>query len=179
VGDGPASHTVLVAGVGNAMRRDDGAGLAVARRVRELGAPDGVEVRAAEGEPVGLLELWDGRDAVVLVDAMRSGAAPGTVRRLDASAGPLPRWLRGSTSTHAVALAETVELARALGRLPPRVVVYAVEGERFDAGAGLSDGVAAAVERLGEAVLAEAAALAAAPRGHPTAMARPEEQADP
>src|SRR5690348_6539769 len=109
------------------MRRDDAAGLVVARRLLTAGPPEGVEVLAAEGEPIGLLDRFAGRDAVVLVDAMRSGAAPGTVRRVDASGGPLPAWLRGSASTHAVALAETIELARALGRLPPRVVVYAVE----------------------------------------------------
>lgn len=160
-----ARPAVLVAGVGNALRRDDGAGLVVARRLRAMSPPAGVDVREVEGEPIGLVELWSGRPAVVLVDAMRSGAEPGTVRRVDASAEPLPAWLRGSTSTHAVALAETLELARALGRLPPRVVVYAVEGARFDAGAGLTAAVEAAVERLGDAALAEALALAAAAGG--------------
>jgi hydrogenase maturation protease len=140
-----------VIGVGNAYRGDDAAGLVVARRLRERG----VATLEQEGEPVGLIEAFAGRSAVVLVDAVHSGAAPGTVHRIDAAAGPLPATLRGSTSTHAVGLGETLELARALGRLPPRALVYGVEGARFETGAGLSDEVEAAIAPLVDAIAAE------------------------
>ena len=69
----------MVIGVGNAWRGDDGAGLAVARRVREL-APAGVEVREVESDATALVDVWSGAEHVVVVDAARSGAAPGTVR---------------------------------------------------------------------------------------------------
>jgi hydrogenase maturation protease len=138
----------LVIGLGNDLRGDDGAGLEVAR------ALDAPEVR----EPAALLDLWDGHDAVVLVDAMRSGARPGTVRRFDLGDGPLPLGLRGSASTHAFGLGDAIELARVLGRLPRRTVVYAVEGRAFEAGTGLSEEVAAAVGDLVGAVLREATA---------------------
>ncbi len=154
-----APARVLVAGVGNALRRDDGAGIEVVRRLRAAGTPAGVELHAEEGEPVGLLDRFAGRDAVVLVDTMRSGAPAGTVRRVDATDEPLPTALTGSTSTHAIGLGQAVELARTLGRLPARVVVYAVEGARFDAGRELSAPVAAAVPALVDAVGVEAAAL--------------------
>jgi hydrogenase maturation protease len=154
-----APARVLVAGVGNVLRRDDGAGIEVVRRLRAAGAPTGVELHAEEGEPVGLLDRFAGRDAVVLVDTMRSGAPAGTVRRVDATEEALPIALTGSTSTHAIGLGQAVELARTLGRLPARVVVYAVEGARFDAGGELSDPVAAAVPALVDAVGVEAAAL--------------------
>jgi hydrogenase maturation protease len=84
----------------------------------------------------------------VLVDAVQSGAQPGTVHRVDASERPLPQELRGSTSTHALGLGEAIELARALERLPRLVLVYGVEGARFDAGAELSAEVRVAVERV-------------------------------
>ena len=45
----------------------------------------------------------------------------------------------GASSTHAVGIGEAIELARTLDRLPGRLIVYAVEGHRFDAGLGLSD----------------------------------------
>jgi hydrogenase maturation protease len=141
----------LVIGLGNDLRGDDAAGLHAVRRLAERG----VEVREEQGEAIRLLDTWEGRDAVVLVDTMRSGAPPGTLRRLDASAQPLPAQLRGSSSTHMVALAEAIELARTLGRLPRRVVVHAVEGAQFAAGAGLSAPVAEAVPALADAVLAE------------------------
>ena len=126
-------------GVGNATRGDDAAGLLAARAV------GGIEL---EGDPSALLELLDGLDAAVVIDAVRSGAPAGTVRRFDAARGPLPTAIRSSTSTHLVGLTEAIELARALGRLPPRVTVYAIEGERFGLGAPVTPAVAAAVDAV-------------------------------
>lgn len=160
MGDAPRPR-VLVAGVGNPLRGDDGAGLVVARRVRARMPRGGTEVREL-CDPSELLELWLGRDAVLLIDTMRSSASPGTILRLDASREPLPaRRQHGPSSTHASGLAETIELARALGTLPARVIVYAVEGRRYDVGARLSDELAATVPALVDRVFREARSLRA------------------
>ncbi|HZQ16566.1 MAG TPA: hydrogenase maturation protease [Gaiellaceae bacterium] len=144
-----------VIGVGNRWRRDDAVGLEVAARVRAA-APDGVEVLEREGEPVALLDAFDGADAVVLVDAVSSGAPPGTLHRLDAVASALPGELF-RRSTHHLGVPEAVELGRALGRLPSAVVVIGVEGGSWDAGEALSPPVAAAVGAAVDAVLEEVA----------------------
>jgi hydrogenase maturation protease len=143
---------VLVIGVGNELRGDDGAGIAVARRLRET---TDLDVRELQAEPTSLLEEWQGRDAVVVVDTMRSGAEPGAIRRIDAGGASLPQGLGRSTSTHAVGLGEILELARALGRLPKQVVVYAIEGRRFEAGAPMSHAVRSRVDELAARVLRE------------------------
>jgi hydrogenase maturation protease len=122
-----------VIGVGNPWRRDDGAGPAVAQ------ALDG----AWTDDPATLLDLWAGAEHAVVVDAAASGAQPGTIHRYDAFVLGHP-----ATSTHALGVADAVELARALGRLPPRVDVYAVEGEDFGYGSGLTPAVADAVAEL-------------------------------
>ena len=153
-------RSVMVIGVGNALRHDDGAGLAVARRLRARSGAVPIAVREHEGETLALLDLWAGSNAVVLVDAICSGATPGTIHRFDASEEPLPSELRGSSSTHAVGIGEAIELARSLQRLPRRVLVLGVEGRRFDAGAGLSAEVEAGVGSLADLVLGEARALA-------------------
>jgi hydrogenase maturation protease len=141
-------RATLVIGMGNEWRKDDGAGLAVARRLRGgVGLPDTVGVIELEGEPLTLMEAWSGSRETIVVDALGSGAPPGTIRRLDASSKRLPAELfRGST--HALGLAEAVELARALGRLPQRLLVYGIEGESFAAGSVLSPAVERAVEEL-------------------------------
>ena len=108
-----------------------------------------------EGEALGLLEQWEGAAAAVLVDAIHSGAPAGTIHRVDASAEPIPASLASSSSTHAVGVGEAVELARALGRLPRQTVVYGVEGGSFEVGDELTPAVAAAVERVAEAVREE------------------------
>jgi hydrogenase maturation protease len=139
-----------VACLGNRYRGDDAVGLLAADRLRAAG----VEVQECEDEPTRLLDSWAGLDLLVLVDAVRSGAAPGTVHRVDVSSGTLPEEL-GLTSSHAFGLAETVELARALDRLPARVVVYGIEGGSFAAGAGLTPAVAGAVDEVVAGVLGE------------------------
>ena len=85
----------------------------------------------------------------MLVDAVRSGAPPGTIHRLDARAGPVPTGFF-HYSTHAFSVAEAVELARSLDQLPPHLIVYGIEGEKFAAGVGLSLVVEQAVETVVE-----------------------------
>ena len=106
-------------------------------------------MRVYEGEPVGLIEEWTGADAVIVVDAVSSGAPAGTIHRLDPLPEPIPAAL-SQGSTHAFGLAETIELARALDRLPARLLVYGIEGERFEAGNELSPPVSAAVDAVRE-----------------------------
>jgi hydrogenase maturation protease len=98
----------------------------------------------------------------VLIDAVRGGGPAGTVHRFDASHVALPA-LFARTSSHAIGLGETIELGRALGRLPRRVIVFGVAGARFGAGASLSPAVAEAVPRAALDVASEARALAARP----------------
>ena len=132
--------------VGNPWRGDDAVGLEVAHRL-EGTLPEGVVLSEREGEPTALIDAWEGAETLWLVDAVSSGAEPGTVHRLDASEHELPAALfRGST--HHVGLAEAVELARALGRLPRQTVVFGVEGSSFEVGGPLTPAVAASVERV-------------------------------
>lgn len=146
--------TALVLGVGHPFRGDDGLGPLVAERLAMLALPD-VTALAHHGEGSDLMARWAGYDRVVVVDATRSDAAPGTVRRWDAVVEPLPAALFPKSS-HLFGLAEAVEMARLLGRLPPSLVVIGVEGKDFAAGPALSPEVAAVMDR----VMAEVVSLA-------------------
>ncbi len=157
------SPPVLLVGVGNRLRGDDAAGLELARLVAARTAPGLAAVREHAGEPLDLIESLAPFEAVVIADAMRSGAPPGASRRLDVSHTPLPRELRSSTSTHAISLGDAIELARALGRLPPRVIVYALEGQRFTAGSPISEPVRAALPAIADTLLRELRTLPLAP----------------
>ncbi len=133
----------FIIGVGNRWRSDDGVGPFVADGL----AARGLAAVEESGEGARLIALFEGRDNVVVVDAMRSGAAPGTVRRFEAAEEPLPAGLF-HYSSHQFALAEAVETARAIGRLPAGLVVFGVEGACWDYGDALSAPVRAAAERL-------------------------------
>ena len=155
-------NTVVI-GVGNAYRGDDAAGLAAAWELTEL-VPEGVSVLTTEQEPSRLLDAWAGADVAIVVDAASSGDRPGAVKRFDASADPIPAGVFRS-STHAFGVGDAIEISRALGTLPARLVVYGVAGEDFAAGVGLTAPVQAAVGAVAEAILRdlEEAACTSAP----------------
>ena len=119
--------------------------------------PPDVELLEREGEPTALIDAWEGATVVWLVDAVSSGAEPGTLHRLDASEHELPTDLF-RRSTHHVGVAEAVELARVLGRLPERTVVFGIEGGSFEIGDELTPAVAAAIELTADAVRTEVTA---------------------
>ena len=126
---------IKLIGVGNPWRRDDGVGIWIARRLAGLNLP-GVEVLERNGEGAELLEAWGGADRVYLFDALKAGGSPGTVRRIDAHRQSLPRDMLGSS--HALGVAEAVELARTLGELPAQLLIFGVEGINFGMGEDLS-----------------------------------------
>ena len=143
---------VLVIGIGNDFRQDDGAGLVVARQLRSR-AGGGIDVAEHDGDVTSLLEAWKGAGVVVLVDAVRSGASPGTIHYVDVrAAGVLPGpaiW----SSSHSLGVADAVKLATRLKCLPPALLIYGIEGRRFGLGTGLSPEVTAAAAEVVETLL--------------------------
>ena len=152
----------VVIGVGNLYRRDDAVGHAVVDSLRDR-VPPNVALVPCEDEPSRLIDAWDGADSAIVVDAVFAGSPPGSMHRFDASHEAVPAGVFRS-STHAFGVGEAIELARALGRLPPRILVYGVEGREFGTGEGLTAPVEAVVGRVADAVLDELAHLT---RGEP------------
>jgi hydrogenase maturation protease len=146
------TRTVVI-GIGNRLRGDDAAGVLVAEQLRPR-VPVGVEVVACDEEPSRLMEAWEGAESLLLVDTVASGSPPGTLHCFDAGEEAVPaRTFR--SSTHAIGIADTIELARALGRLPRRVRVYGIEAGGFETGSSLTPAVESAIEFLVKDVLAE------------------------
>jgi hydrogenase maturation protease len=134
----------LIIGVGNMFRGDDAAGLIVARRLRDRISQD-ISIVEVGGDPLSIMEAWKTAGNVVLVDAVQSGRPPGTIHRFDARAAPIPQRLF-RVSTHAISLPSVIELARTLGGLPPRLLLYGIEGKTFEAGNCLTPDVECAVD---------------------------------
>ena len=153
-----AAPTAVVAGLGRPDRGDDGVGAEVVRLLSTEDLP-GVSVQVLE-DPTALIDTWAAVPVAVVVDAVVSGRPPGTVitRDVGARAEPLSSRAWGADasrgSSHALGVATAVELSRALGRLPDRVVLVGVEAGSVDFGWGLTAPVAAAVPGAAAAVLA-------------------------
>jgi len=140
--------TPLIIACGNPDRADDGAGILVAERLRQIG----IAVKVCLGDAPDLIETWSVADDVIVIDCIVTGADAGTVSVWDASR-PLPS--QSSASSHGLGLGEAMELSRALGCLPPRLRVYGIEGKNFEVGASLSPEVEFGVAEVVEKIVAE------------------------
>ncbi len=164
-----AARRVVVIGVGNEFRRDDGIGPEVLSRLREhVGAgpdPGGgttVQLVNSDGEPAGLVEAWTGASLAVVVDAVVADPpAPGRLHRLAIGNGTSEHGTSGhgdaadprAVSSHGLGLGEAIGLAAALGRMPDHLIIHAVEAADVGHGVGLTPAVSAAAGALTAAVL--------------------------
>jgi hydrogenase maturation protease len=150
-----ASPEVLVIGIGNADRGDDGVGPAViAALVGRLSSDIHVITRA--GDMLGLIEDWAGFQRVICVDAAAPMDEPGRIYRVDLATDAV-HFDFAPASGHAFGLPEAWALALQLDRAPAALVVYAVEAEGFEIGTGLSAPVAMAVEAVADLIMGECA----------------------
>lgn len=151
---------MLVAGMGNDLRQDDGFGIAVIRRFEAVGVPEGVGVYESGIAGIGLVqELMDGYEALIIVDATDRGAEPGTVFLLEADVPAQEELTEESrqeflADTHLAVPSQALTLARAIGVLPRSVYILGCQPKECGLGMELSApverGVTEAVGRLRE-----------------------------
>ncbi len=145
---------ILIAGVGNVLRGDDGFGVAVAQALSRSGSlPE--EVTVFEGGIAGIplvQELMDGYDALIVADAVERGGAPGTIYVIEPEiTDPAmidPSALHASLAdAHYTEPSKVLVLAKALGVLPPKIFLIGCQPAGYDElGAELSPEVMSAVQ---------------------------------
>jgi hydrogenase maturation protease len=139
------SLPLCVVGLGSA-HGDDAAAWHVVRQIEQHRCRwPGSKFHVLEG-PERILDILGGSRALAVVDATYSYSTPGSVHRLSWPDPRIGSWR--SSSTHAMSVAQTLEMARALGSLPATVMIFGIEGRCFNAGAGLSATVDAAVPEI-------------------------------
>lgn len=140
---------IKILGIGHSMRGDDEVGLEISRQWRE---PQGdefpehtIEAETAESPGLSLLGLIAGLDAAILVDAVQSGAPPGSLHKLTEE--DLLDFGAGTGSAHRWGTAETLSLGRKLAPedMPKRIFIIGVEAVQFTLGESLSPAVRNAV----------------------------------
>jgi len=150
----PGAARVLVACVGNPLVADDAVGPAVYGILSEGPLPEGVRVELLAVGGVRLLDELRGERALVVVDAVRFGAPPGTVHVLPWDR--IPESGAAPVTSHGIGVRETIDIGRLLypERVPGEVLLVGVEGLRFDdIGGGMTPEVSAAVQFAAEEVL--------------------------
>jgi hydrogenase maturation protease len=149
-------HDLLILGLGNVLCGDDGLGAAaVARLAREWTCPPGVFVRDGGTLGLALVPLLEAARDVILVDAVRADATPGTLVRLEGEAVPAAALER--LSVHQVGVADLLGALAWRGRMPRRLVLLGLVPETIDLHLGRSPAIDAALPALVAAVVADAA----------------------
>lgn len=148
---------LVVIGIGQELRGDDGAGLAVVRRWQKEYPQTARRLRVEPCPLPGLdlLNVWDGARVAILVDAVISGARPGrdevaTLHELDRE--DLESFGAGGQSAHGWGLAESLELAEELNTDDqiPKIRILAISASEFKLGTGLSPAVRKALPLAAE-----------------------------
>lgn len=148
---------ILVACLGNPDRGDDALGAMVAHELSGR-LPGEVALLLCTGDTFSLIDDWAGYDALICVDAAAPVGTPGCIHRIDARTDELLSNI-AVTSSHALSVFDAINLARALECAPRDIVVYAVEGFQFDAGAPVTAAVTAAAREVARRVIAEVGTL--------------------
>ena len=138
---------MILIGLGNPFRRDDGVGPEILRRLPDLPS------RYCEGDPLRLMAALDGLERAVIVVAVE-GEAPGRIHRWVWPEVPRES-MRPRLSSHGMSLFDALRLLEQSDRLPATVVVYGLEGEDFGWGEGFSAPVGATLSRLESMVRGE------------------------
>ena len=147
-------RATLVIGLGNPLRGDDGVGVRVVQTLAEYPLPEDVELLDGGTQGLGLVNVLEGRQRVIFVDAADVGKSPGQFVRFSL---PEARLVGADEqlSIHAAGLRETLLLAQTLDLLPPEVIIYGVQPQHLDWDSGLSSSVEAALPGLISAIVAE------------------------
>ena len=136
----------LFLGVGNVLKHDEGVGVRAAELLAALPLPSDVEVCDAGTLGIDTAGVLEGRDLVVVVDALDGEAEPGAIFRLTPE--EVAPMVRGGLSVHDIHFLDALDETRLLGREPSKVVIFAVQVGDVSTGLGLTPSVERALYRV-------------------------------
>jgi len=141
-----ATGKTVVLGLGNPYLRDDGVGIAVAMELQRRNLGEAVLVRAHQTFDLWLLSEFSGAQRIIIVDAVRSGSAPGTVTEYEVA--PRPGSLSSLPGLHSLELHDLIDFAGRMGLLSCPVAIIGVEPKDCGVGESLSPEVEQAIPEV-------------------------------
>ena len=144
----------LILGLGNLLQCDDGVGCRVAQALEQRVLPSDVEVLDAGTPGIGLLNLIQDRQRVIIIDAAEMGLQPGEFRRFGAEDVQLT-GAKERISLHRTGIVDTLALAQQLKIEMPKIVFFGIQPSKIDWQDGLSQPVQVAMPQVIEAIVKE------------------------
>ena len=152
-GEDASSPKTVILGIGNVLLSDEGIGVHVANELSGMDLPPGVSVVEGGTDGFRLLNIITETDRLIVVDAVKGGAEPGSIYRFNVDdVRNVPPGFR--TSVHQVGILEVIDLSGLIGKTP-KTTVIGVEPKSLDMSLELSPEIKEKIPRIIELVLEE------------------------
>lgn len=152
-GDSISPQKIVILGVGNLLLSDEGVGVHVANELMKMDLPPEVSVVEGGTDGFRLLNVITEADRLIVIDAVKGGAAPGSIYRFDIDdVRNCPSSLK--TSVHQIGILEVIDLSGLIGKTP-RTTVIGVEPKSLKMGMELSPEIKAKIPRIIELIQEE------------------------
>jgi hydrogenase maturation protease len=144
----------LVLGVGNILLADEGVGVRVVEAFQQRYViPEGVDVLDGGTAGMDLLDALSSRSHIVIVDAVRTGAEPGTIVQL--SGTDVPALFSNRISPHQLGISDVLAILRLIDQEPRHIALIGIVPVDLDLGLALSGMIAAKVDEMADLVADE------------------------
>lgn len=144
---------IIIVGMGNPYRSDDAVGGVVVDGLREKVGPH-IKLEKQRGDIAELIDIFSHHKSVYVVDACSGHGQVGTWRRIDVHKQSIIED-NPQTSTHGFSVSQAISLAKNLGQLPHKLILYVVHSDRYSIGKGLSPPVITSVDAVIKSILNE------------------------
>lgn len=144
---------ILILGIGNILLKDEGVGVHVVKRLKEMSFPDNIEILDGGTAGLDLVDFIAGRRKLIVIDAVNTGGKPGTIYRLteeNLNIGP-----KAIMSFHEIDFLDALHMSEIAGSKPEEIVVIGIEPKDMSDGVELSPEIEERIPKIIEVVMKE------------------------
>jgi len=146
-------HDILILGIGNILLKDEGIGVHVVKKIKEMSLPDNVEVLDGGTAGLDLVDFISGYKKLIVIDAVTTGDKPGTIYRLlETNLKIKPKAIM---SFHEIDFLDALYMSDVMGEKPEEIIVIGVEPKDMSDGVELSPEIEERIPRIIEIVMEE------------------------
>ncbi len=151
------NRKIVVIGIGNLMRRDDGVGIHAIRALAGAKIPKNIDLEIIDGglEPDLAVLVDHGVDKLIIIDAVLSQRKPGDIQRLPIHAVEKSGY--ETRSAHYLNMRQSLKMLELLGNMPKEIAVFGVEPSDMSPGTELSPAIAAKLPEVVNLIVSEIA----------------------
>ncbi len=144
---------VVVLGVGNLLLTDEGVGVHLIQKLREMQLGEGIELVDGGTSLLDFIPQAEDVSKLIIVDAIKLGGKPGTTYKICVD-DSLLKGAKGMISLHQLGVVETLAIAQKMGKLPPTIII-GIEPKEISYGLELSPEVERETGKMVNLILEE------------------------